>query len=130
MFSVFDESGIFIAACRHHFVLLTCNMLIIFRAKYPLTILDHLMAVYGQNGSCAYDISCAFSKMLSASSSGPHTHSLNLCMMVGTFHGHAHNHKCQLDWHPMYISGTGHTVTGSMKDFFSMKNLEKILKKV
>jgi len=26
MFSVFDESGIFIAACRHRFVLLACDM--------------------------------------------------------------------------------------------------------
>lgn len=26
MFAVFDESGIFIAACRHRFVLLACNM--------------------------------------------------------------------------------------------------------
>ncbi|KAG1781182.1 hypothetical protein EV702DRAFT_1177492 [Suillus placidus] len=27
MFSVFDESGIFIAACRHRFVLVACNMI-------------------------------------------------------------------------------------------------------
>jgi Kyakuja-Dileera-Zisupton transposase len=27
MFSVFDESGIFIAACRHRFVLLACDMI-------------------------------------------------------------------------------------------------------
>lgn len=26
MFAVFDESGIFIAACRHRFVLLACDM--------------------------------------------------------------------------------------------------------
>ena len=26
MFSVFDESGIFIAACRHRFILLACDM--------------------------------------------------------------------------------------------------------
>lgn len=26
MFTVFDESGIFIAACRHRFVLLACDM--------------------------------------------------------------------------------------------------------
>ena len=25
-FSVFEESGIFLATCRHHFVLLTCDM--------------------------------------------------------------------------------------------------------
>jgi hypothetical protein len=27
MFSVFDESGIFIAACRHRFVVLACDMI-------------------------------------------------------------------------------------------------------
>lgn len=27
MFAVFDESGIFVAACRHRFVLLVCDMI-------------------------------------------------------------------------------------------------------
>jgi hypothetical protein len=27
MFSVFDESGIFIASCRHRFMLLACDMI-------------------------------------------------------------------------------------------------------
>jgi hypothetical protein len=27
MFSVFDESGIFIAACRHRFMLVACDMI-------------------------------------------------------------------------------------------------------
>ncbi|KAG1764331.1 hypothetical protein EDD22DRAFT_979071 [Suillus occidentalis] len=123
MFSVFDESGIFIAACRHRFVLVACDMI---RSgelvKYPLAIMDHLMAVYGQNGSCAYDIGCAFSKTLSTSSLGPRADALALRMMVGAFHGHAHNRKCQLDWHPMYISGTGHTEGEGCEHIFSSSN--------
>ncbi|KAG1735554.1 hypothetical protein EDB19DRAFT_1638281, partial [Suillus lakei] len=80
MFAVFDESGIFIAACWHRFVLLACDMCIIFspctkfmklRAKYPLALLDHLISVLGENGGCAYDIRCAFAKTLANSSLGP-----------------------------------------------------------
>ncbi|KIK73395.1 hypothetical protein PAXRUDRAFT_41428, partial [Paxillus rubicundulus Ve08.2h10] len=76
---------------------------------YPLAIVDRLLSVYGANGGCAYDIGCAFAKTVNNSSLGPKVHMLNLRFMVGSFHGHAHNHKCQLDWHPMYIKGTGHT---------------------
>ncbi|KAG1894971.1 uncharacterized protein F5891DRAFT_1130758 [Suillus fuscotomentosus] len=123
MFSVFDESGIFIAACRHHFVLVACNMIRSGElAKYPLALIDHLMTVYGQNGLCAYDIGCAFLKTLSTSSLCPRAHALALCMMVGAFHGHAHNRKCQLDWHPMYISGTGHTEGEGCEHIFSSSN--------
>ncbi|KAG1773750.1 hypothetical protein EV702DRAFT_1200889 [Suillus placidus] len=65
MFSVFDESGIFIAACRHRFVLLACDMIRSGElAKYPLAIIDKLLAVYGKGGACAYDIGCAFMKTL------------------------------------------------------------------
>lgn len=80
------------------------------------------MTVYGQNGSCAYDIGCAFSKTLSTSSLRPRAHALALCMMVGAFHGHAHNCKCQLDWHPMYISGTGHTEGEGCEHIFLSSN--------
>ncbi|EGN97916.1 hypothetical protein SERLA73DRAFT_109190 [Serpula lacrymans var. lacrymans S7.3] len=62
MFSIFEESGIFIASCRHHFILLACDMIQSGElAKYPLAIVDRLLSVYGRNGGCAYDIGCAFS---------------------------------------------------------------------
>lgn len=80
------------------------------------------MTVYGQNGACAYDIGCAFSKTLSTSSLGPRAQSLALRMMVGAFHGHAHNRKCQLDWHPMFITGTGHTEGEGCEHIFSSSN--------
>jgi hypothetical protein len=43
-------------------------------------------------------------------------------MMVGTFHGHAHNRKCQLMWHPMYIPGTGHSEGEGYEHIFSASN--------
>ncbi|KAG1783913.1 hypothetical protein EV702DRAFT_958142 [Suillus placidus] len=123
MFSVFDESGIFIAACRHRFVLLACDMIRSGElAKYPLAIIDKLLAVYGKGGACAYDIGCAFTKTLGNSSLGLRAHQLGFRLMVGAFHGHAHNRKCQLDWHPMYIPGTGHSEGEGCEHIFSASN--------
>ncbi|KAG1722925.1 uncharacterized protein EDB91DRAFT_1063688 [Suillus paluster] len=123
MFAVFEESGVFVGACRHRFVLVVCDMIQSGElAKYALATVDHLMTVYGKNGACAYDIGCAFSKTLSTSSLGPCAQSLALCMMVGAFHGHAHNCKCQLDWHPMFITGTGHTEGEGCEHVFLSSN--------
>ncbi|KAG2339225.1 hypothetical protein BDR05DRAFT_977789 [Suillus weaverae] len=42
--------------------------------------------------------------------------------MVGAFHRHAHNRKCQLNWHPMYIPGTGHSEGEGCEHIFSASN--------
>ncbi|KAG1724776.1 hypothetical protein EDB19DRAFT_1897859 [Suillus lakei] len=123
MFAVFEESGIFITSCQHHFILLTCDMIQSGKlSKYPLAIIDNLLTVYGRNGGCAYDIGCTFSKTLTNSTLSPRMHSLGFRMMVGVFHGHAHNQRCQLDWHPMYILGTGHTEGEGCEHIFSASN--------
>ncbi|KAG1728427.1 hypothetical protein EDB19DRAFT_1897395 [Suillus lakei] len=97
---IFDESGIFITACRHCFVLVACDMLRSSElAKYPLVLIDKLLGVYGPNRSCAYDIGCVFSKTLSSSS------------LVS-----------QLHWHPLYIPGTGHSEGEGCKHIFSASN--------
>ncbi|KAG2065844.1 hypothetical protein BDR04DRAFT_1130259 [Suillus decipiens] len=65
MFAIFDESGIFIAACHHWFVLLACDMVKSGElAKYPLAIIDRLLTVYGPNGACAYDIGLHWDNVL------------------------------------------------------------------
>jgi hypothetical protein len=84
--------------------------------------MSRLLSVYGANGGCAYDIGCAFTKTLANSSVGPLAKNLNLRMMVGAFHGHAHNRRCQLDWHPMYIEGTGLTEGEGCEHIFSSSN--------
>ncbi|KAG9310199.1 hypothetical protein JVU11DRAFT_9839 [Chiua virens] len=123
MFKVFDESGIFIACCHHRFMLVACDMVQSGElAKYPLAVIDHLLTVYGSNGGLAYDIGCAFATTLANSVLGPQAHALNLSLMVGAFHGHAHNRQCQLKWHPMYIPGTGHTEGEGCEHVFSASN--------
>lgn len=92
------------------------------RAKYPLAIIDKLLTVYGTNGECAYDIGCAFTKTLGNSTIGPRAQDLGFRLMVGAFHGHAHNRMCQLDWHPMYITGTGHSEGEGCEHVFSASN--------
>ncbi|KAG1899504.1 uncharacterized protein F5891DRAFT_953753 [Suillus fuscotomentosus] len=121
--AVFDQSGIFIAVCHHRFVVLACNMIWNGElVKYPLARIEKLLAIYGENSGCAYDIGCTFSKTLTNSSLGMRARELDLHLMVGVFHGHAHNCKCQLDWHPMYIPGTGHTEGEGCKHVFSSLN--------
>ncbi|KIK35337.1 hypothetical protein CY34DRAFT_26631 [Suillus luteus UH-Slu-Lm8-n1] len=98
---MFDQSGIFIAACRHRFVLLACDMIRSGElAKYPLAIINKLLTVYGKTGACTYDIGCAFMKTLG--------NNLGFRLMVGAFHGHAHNRMCQRDWHPIEGEGREH----------------------
>ncbi|KAI6008064.1 hypothetical protein EDC04DRAFT_2582254, partial [Pisolithus marmoratus] len=81
-----------------------------------------LLTVYGKNGGIAYDIGCAFAKTAGASSLGQRINNLSLSFMVGAFHGHAHNCFCQLDWHPMYIDGTGNMDGEGYKHVFSALN--------
>ncbi|KAI5996379.1 hypothetical protein EDD15DRAFT_2387353 [Pisolithus albus] len=122
-FEVFEESGIFIAACQHRFILLACDMMKSGElAKYPLAMINCLVAAYGPNGACAYDIGCAFARTASTSSIGPRIQALGLRFMVGTFHGHARNRLCQLGWHPMYIEGTGNTEGEGCEHVFSAFN--------
>ncbi|KAI6004702.1 hypothetical protein EDD15DRAFT_2384720 [Pisolithus albus] len=123
MFAVFDESGIFLASCRHRFALVGCDMVQSGElAKYPLAVLERLLAVYGENGALFYDIGCAFDTTARNSTLGPTMRTLNLRLMVGAFHGHAHNRKCQLDWHPLYVRGTGHTEGEGCEHIFSASN--------
>jgi hypothetical protein len=42
--------------------------------------------------------------------------------MVGAFHGHAHNRACQLEWHLLYMEGTGHADGEGCEQVFSSSN--------
>lgn len=80
----------------------------IFRAKYPLAIIDRLINLLGNDLLIGYDIGCGFSTTADNSSKlGPKIQTSKLRFCVNAFHGHAHNRSCQLSWHPLYRSGTG-----------------------
>ncbi|RDB19588.1 hypothetical protein Hypma_013286 [Hypsizygus marmoreus] len=123
MFALFDESGIFIASCRHRVVLLVCDMIRSGElAKYPLALINKLLDILGSKIGCAYDIGCAFATTIENSSLSPRIKEELLRLMVGAFHGHAHNRLCQLHWHPLYIPGTGHTEGEGCEHVFSSSN--------
>ncbi|KAI0043338.1 hypothetical protein FA95DRAFT_1584139 [Auriscalpium vulgare] len=108
MWTMFAESGIFLASCRHGSVLLMCDMIKSGElGKYPLALVDKLLDVYGSDIACGYDIGCAFSKTLASSSLGPRAAAQRFRLVVGSFHGHAHNRACQLYWHPRNVPGMG-----------------------
>ncbi|KAL0058932.1 hypothetical protein AAF712_014375 [Marasmius tenuissimus] len=109
MYSFFAISGIFVSVCRHGHVLVLCDMR---RSgelmKYPLAIVKALLDRYGKDLGLGYDIMCAFYKTLLRSPQlGNKVVACRLRGVVPAFHSHAHNRKCQVSWHPMYIEGVG-----------------------
>ncbi|KAK1227511.1 hypothetical protein PQX77_009487 [Marasmius sp. AFHP31] len=109
MFSFFSISGVFLSVCRHGHVLVICDMR---RSgelmKYPLAVVKALLDRYGKDLGLGYDIMCAFYRTLLRSNKlGNQVVAFRLKGVVPAFHGHAHNRKCQVSWHPMYTKGVG-----------------------
>ncbi|KAK1217449.1 hypothetical protein PQX77_019914 [Marasmius sp. AFHP31] len=109
MFSFFSITGIFLAVCRHGHVLALCDMRKSSELmKYPLAIIHRILKAYGKELGVGYDIMCAFYQTLLRSEQLRYdVLALQLRGVVPSFHGHAHNRKCQLSWHPMYVEGVG-----------------------
>jgi hypothetical protein len=124
MWAIFDETGIFIAACRHGIMLWYADMIksgklyvfsfviitsLIFycRAKYPLAIVAKILDVIGERTLGAYDIGCGFTSTVCASSLGPVFMEKQSRLCVDAFHGYAHNYVCQTRHHPLGIEGAG-----------------------
>ncbi|KAK1219024.1 hypothetical protein PQX77_018276 [Marasmius sp. AFHP31] len=109
MFSFFSVSGIFLSVCRHGHVLVVCDMRKSGELmKYPLAIVKALLDRYGRDLGLGYDIMCAFYRTLLRSEKlHDQVVSFRLKGVVPAFHGHAHNRKCQVSWHPMYTEGVG-----------------------
>ncbi|KAK1220905.1 hypothetical protein PQX77_016284 [Marasmius sp. AFHP31] len=109
MFSFFSITGIFLAVCRHGHVLALCDMKKSSELmKYLLAIIHMTLKAYGKELRVGYDIMCVFYQMLLRSEQlWYNVLVLQLCGVVPSFHGHAHNRKCQLSWHSMYVEGVG-----------------------
>ncbi|KAG1737240.1 hypothetical protein EDB19DRAFT_1895912 [Suillus lakei] len=96
MWNIFDETGIFVCACRHGFILWYADMV----AKYPLSIIEKVLLV---------SLSPVFKQM-------------DCCMCVDVFHGFAHNYKCQTRHHPRGIKGAGLEDFSMTEHIFSASN--------
>ncbi|KAI6138184.1 hypothetical protein BKA82DRAFT_4333280 [Pisolithus tinctorius] len=108
MWSVFDETGVFIAVCRHGFCLLIADMVQSGeQSKYALAVTSKLLDAFGSDLGGGYDIGCRFKTTLASSVLGERARSLNYTSLVNAFHGHAHNRLCQLDNLTTYVEGLG-----------------------
>ncbi|KAH9913659.1 uncharacterized protein B0H18DRAFT_887915 [Fomitopsis serialis] len=123
MFALFAMTGIFVCLCRHGQLLILCDMIKSGELmKYPLAIVDKLMDVYGPDVLVAYDIACTFTKTLAKSFIGPKAWQHRMAGVVPAFHGHSHNHGCQVHWHPLYMDGVGKEDFEGCKRCFSESN--------
>ncbi|KIJ28781.1 hypothetical protein M422DRAFT_91237, partial [Sphaerobolus stellatus SS14] len=129
MWAMFEETGIFLVACRHGFILLFYDIIQSgelqehYRAKYPLAITSKLIGLFGSDIAVGYDIGCAFASTIASSPLiGSKAKEADVSFFVPTFHKHAHNRGCQVCWHPLY------NTLASLEDFktreriFSMSN--------
>ncbi|KAG1810367.1 uncharacterized protein HD556DRAFT_1428439 [Suillus plorans] len=108
MWGVFDESGIFMVVCHHRFSLVIADIVQSGeQAKYPLAVVSKLLDAFGKDLGSGYNIGCRFKTTLSRSVLGHRAHELNHTSLVSVFHGHAHQHLCQLDRLATYVDGLG-----------------------
>ncbi|KAL0572064.1 hypothetical protein V5O48_009903, partial [Marasmius crinis-equi] len=123
MWGIFEETGVFLSLCRHGFVLVLCDMVRSDElAKYPLAVVNRLLDVLGEKLGGAYDIGCKFKTTLDKSSLGSKARELQFKTLVGLFHGHAHNRRCQLKNLLTYVKGVGIEDLEGCKRFFSRSN--------
>ncbi|KAJ7321900.1 hypothetical protein DFH08DRAFT_1030550 [Mycena albidolilacea] len=77
------------------------------RAKYPLAIMEELLDTFGMKLGIGYDVGCHFGTTVSNSELGDRACEKGLKCLVGSFHGHAHNRLCQLQFLATYVEGMG-----------------------
>ncbi|KAJ7083938.1 hypothetical protein B0H15DRAFT_923758 [Mycena belliarum] len=123
MWGVFDETGIFLALCRHGFVLVIADMLRSGElAKYPLAVVKELLNAFGMKLGAGYDVACHFEATVRNSELGDLAREKKLKCLVGSFHGHAHNRLCQLGFLANYVDGMGLEDLEGCERFFSRSN--------
>ncbi|KAG6818274.1 hypothetical protein H0H93_006352 [Arthromyces matolae] len=123
MWGIFDETGIFLALCRHGFVLVVADMVQSGElAKYPLAVVEALLEAFGVRIGGGYDIGCRFKTTLDQSPLGPLARKKLYKALVGSFHGHAHNRLCQLSHLARYVEGLGLEDLEGCERFFSKSN--------
>ncbi|KAJ7321638.1 hypothetical protein DFH08DRAFT_1033595 [Mycena albidolilacea] len=120
---MYDETGVFLSLCRHGFVLVVLDMIRSGElAKYGFAVVNHLLNVIGQV-AVGYDIGCKFGKMVNAHPVlGPLAREKGFKSLVGTFHRHAHNRRCQLCHLATYVEGVGLEDLEECESFFSKSN--------
>ena len=74
------------------------------------------------NQAIGSDIGCSLTSTVAASSIRDKASHNNLQLAVNAFHSHAHNRKCQLKNHPLYLHGFGLEDLETCELIFSSSN--------
>ncbi|KAI6149057.1 hypothetical protein EDD17DRAFT_1766528 [Pisolithus thermaeus] len=120
---VFEQTGIFVMACRHGFVECIAEMKRSGElAKYGLAAVSRLLDVCGEDQAVGHDVGCASKKTIASSSLGNEVQEKRLKVVVNAFHGFAHNRLCQLENHPLYQVGFGNEDLETCERIFSSSN--------
>lgn len=78
--------------------------------------------MFGLNLAIGYDVACHFGTTVNNSELGPQARDQNLKCLVGSFHGHAHNRLCQLNFLATYVLGLGLEDLEGCERYFSRSN--------
>ncbi|KAJ6522807.1 hypothetical protein DFH09DRAFT_1330394 [Mycena vulgaris] len=120
MWEIFDKTGVFLALCHHGFVIVLADMIMSGElAKYPLAVVKELLGVFGLKIGARYDVGCHFKATINHSELGEEAWEKGLKCLVGSFHGHAHNHLCQLGFLATYVGGMGLKDLKGCEHYFS-----------
>ncbi|KAG6851742.1 hypothetical protein C0991_006578, partial [Blastosporella zonata] len=123
MWGIFDETGVFLALCRHGFALVIVDMVQSDElSKYPIAVVAALLNAFGEDLGIGYNIGCKFKTTLDRSKLGECARKLRVKVLVGSFHGHAHNRICQLSHLATYVTGIGLEDLEGCEHFFSKSN--------
>ncbi|KAI0701463.1 hypothetical protein BC835DRAFT_1404505 [Cytidiella melzeri] len=124
MWGLFDESGVFAAACRHGLALWVIDMVCSSElAKYPLAIVSKTLELLEERPLVGYDVGCSFSVTTEKSSLGPAFTASGGRFCVCAFHGYSHSYTCQLEYHPNVITGAGLEDLETMERIFSVTKM-------
>ncbi|KAF8164459.1 hypothetical protein K438DRAFT_1444493, partial [Mycena galopus ATCC 62051] len=91
--------------------------------KYGFAVTAHLLHVLGELG-LGYDIGCKFGKMVKMHPKlATLTADNKFRSLVGAFHGHGHNRRCQLCNLSIYVTGMGLEGLEGCECLFSKSNV-------
>ncbi|KAH9850690.1 hypothetical protein C2E23DRAFT_734479 [Lenzites betulinus] len=120
---VFEETGVFVSACRHGFILWIIDMVRSGElARYPLATIAKALDVFDKRTMCGYDVGCSFLTTIRRSSLSQRFEDAGSRMCVNAFHGYSHEYSCQVQHHPNCIEGMGLEDLETMERIFSASN--------
>ncbi|KAG1851168.1 hypothetical protein F4604DRAFT_1934181 [Suillus subluteus] len=104
---IYEVTGMFTSACRHGFII---------KAYY-------ILGNFGEDVGLGYDVGCTFREIVHNSPLlQKKAEDLRLRICVNSFHGYAHNRLCQVQHHPLYLTGFGLEDLETMERVFSSTN--------